>query len=273
MEQINASRIAAPIKNGSTKPYYIVCDNGDTYAVKFKENPQGIKAIINEYICSELAQNLALPVPRPALINISEDFCHLYGEKLNSFLGEQVSNGIHFGTKKIKKAYAIEDSGSLGAMLDYATNLEVISELFIFDLFICNSDRDSNGGNLLFDVSDRKIIVLDHTHAFDLGTIWDATQLNNRIGEPFRVLNPNGYVYRRLIPYVTGFNPFKNILEKLERMTSEEIWHIIKSVPEEWELHEEEQLSLHSYLVDRKDRIKDALPLLKPYMPYWKGGV
>lgn len=273
MELVKASRIAAPIKIGSTRPYYIVCDDGDTYAVKFQQNPQGIKAVINEYICSELATHLTLPVPKPVLIKTNDDFHDLYGEKLSSYIGEEIKPGVHFGTRKIKKAIPIEETGSLGAMLDHAKNIHVLSELFIFDLFICNNDRDSNGGNLLFDMNEKMIIILDHTHVFDLGTIWESQQLNMRIGEPFSIINPSGFIYRRLIPYVTGFNPFKSILDKLKCMTSEHIWHIINSVPSEWMLLEEDKIALHEYLVDRKERIEEVLPLLKPHMPNWKGGV
>ncbi|MNW33493.1 hypothetical protein D3C74_104560 [compost metagenome] len=269
MDLINASRIAAPIKNGSTKPYYIIGEDGNTYAVKFKENPQGIKSIINEYICSELAKILLLPVPEPALVNVSPDFLSIYGKTLGDFIGEEVTHGFHFGTQKIKKAYAIET----GAMIELATNINVISELFIFDLFICNSDRDSNGGNLLFDAKEKKIVILDHTHAFDLGTIWDAQQLRMRIGMPFQLLNPNGFVYKKLIPYVGGFNPFKSILDKLNGMTHEQIWHIIDSVPDEWLLSSEEKIALRDYLCDRKDRIHETLPLLKGCMHNWKGGI
>lgn len=268
MDLINASRIATPINNGSTKPYYIICENGDTYAVKFQQNPQGIKAIINEYICSELAKILFLPIPEPALINITKEFLDVFGEKLSNFIGETIQPGLHFGTKKIKKVFTITST----KMIEEAVNLNVISELFIFDLFICNKDRDSNGGNLLFDKGKNEIVILDHTHVFDLGTIWSASQLNIRIGKPFEILNPDGFVYKKLIPYIEGRNPFDTILDKLTRMTKEQVWHIINNVPEEWLLNDEEKESLLSYLLDRKDRINETLPLLQPYIPRWKGG-
>ncbi|WCT56902.1 hypothetical protein PQ456_05090 [Paenibacillus kyungheensis] len=269
MDTLKANRIMNPIKNGSTLPYYINCEDGQTYAVKFKENPQGIKAIVNEYICSELALLLQLPIPKPVLIHLTEEFCSMYGQKLKEHIGSDILPGVHFGCLKLKKAYPIE----LGSMLNEAINIEIIAELLIFDLFICNSDRDNNGGNLLFDPQQKKIIILDHTHAFDLGTIWEASQLNQRIGEPFTLLNLNGHVYRKLVPYVKGYNPFNSILEKLKTMTTDQIWNIINSVPNEWLLSPDDKLSLNNYLCDRKERIEETLPLLKNNLPSWKGGL
>lgn len=272
MEVKNAIRAAAPIKNGSTRPYYLICDDGCTYAVKFKQNPQGSKAIVNEYICSEMAKILELPIPDPILVNVTDDFLTSNGEKLSEFVGDTILPGTHFGTKKIKKAFSIEQSSAIGSMLDFATNLDVISEIFIFDLFICNKDRDSNGGNLLFDATSNQIVILDHTHVFDLGTIWECSQLNMRIGEPFKLINPEGFVYRRLVPYVVGRNPFGKIINKLNGMTYDQISHIINNIPAEWEITNDEKNALINYLVDRKNRIEEVLPLLKPYMPRWKGG-
>ena len=102
--------------------------------------------------------------------------------------------------------------------------------------------------------------------------MWDATQLRMRIGQPFEMFDTNGYVYKKLVQFVDGNNPFHTILTKLSGMTDERLWHIINSVPAQWGVNDEEKHVLHEYLIDRRNRIEQVLPLLRQYLPRWKGG-
>lgn len=269
MLEVAAVRTVSPIKNGCTKPFFVSCSDGEVYAVKFSQNPEGKRVLINEFVCSKIAEKLELPIPTSALVRCDEQFIQLYGEEIERHILSKLNHdGVHFGTLKIKKTFTITGT----AMLEMAENLEVVPEIFLFDQLICNVDRDSNGGNLLFDASNMKITIIDHTHVFDLGAIWDVHQLKRRIGEPFHAFDSSGFVYKKLVPFIRGNNPFHSIINKMNRITEDDLMHIINSVPEEWGLKEEEGIVLHEYLYDRLSRIEEALHVLKPHLPYWKGG-
>lgn len=96
----------------------------------------------------------------PTLIKVDQSFLEVHGDEISSHIDCEyaVSEGLHFGTRMIKKAYQITNS----KMIEQAVNVNVVPEIILFDQFICNKDRDRNGGNLLFDQTEMKIIVIDH---------------------------------------------------------------------------------------------------------------
>lgn len=44
------------LSNGCTVPYVVWCNDGKKYVVKFPGNPNGDKALINEFIASRLCE-------------------------------------------------------------------------------------------------------------------------------------------------------------------------------------------------------------------------
>jgi hypothetical protein len=48
---------------------------------------------------------------------------------------------------------------------------------------------------------------------------------------------------------------------------------IINTIPEDWQIKDDDKYALHEYLVDRLNRISQVLPVLKQSLPYWKGGI
>lgn len=268
MKTVLAIRTSGEVNNGCTKPYYVACDE-DTYVVKFKENPQGVRVLVNEYVCAEIAAIIELPLPSPALIRASEEFVRNSNQELSIHLGASITSGIHFGTKKVKKAYPITTSD----MLKSAKNINIIPDIILFDQLVCNKDRDSNGGNLLFDPIKKEIVVIDHTHVFDLGSIWTSSDLDRRIGQKFTAFDSSGYVYRKLVPFVKGNNPFHASLDRMARLKAPDLWNIINAIPIEWEVTIQEKNTLNQYIWDRLIRIEQCLPIIRPVFPYWKGGM
>lgn len=268
MKVVDASRPISLIKNGVTKPYLINC-SGEEYVVKFLQNPEGNKALINEYVCAKFAQLLNLPIADPVLVNISEEFLNDYGGVIEEHVEEVVEPGIHFGSKKIKKAFPINST----SLVRKATNKDIIASLILFDHIICNKDRDSNAGNLIYDYSNNKIVVIDHTHAFDIGPLWDDTQLKIRIGEGMNAFDMTGYLYNKLIPFIDGHNPFSNVLFNVGLVSKEILEDIMNNIPQSWNINTKEEVVLVEYLLDRISRVDEILYCLKPVLPNWKGGV
>lgn len=269
MQVVKATRALEGINNGCTKPYYITCDDGEIYVVKFKQNPEGARALVNEFVCGKIAEILELPLAVPVLVEVANEFIYDYGTAIEQHINCATGPGLHFGTKKIKKGVPITNSD----VLKRAKNVNVIPEIIIFDQLICNKDRDRNGGNLLFDMSKMEIVVIDHTHAFDIGPIWTEVDLKQRLGEPFIAFDNSGYVYRKLVPFVTGYNPFQTAIVRVKSLLGATIGNIINEIPNEWQVSDVEKAALYEYIMDRVHRIEEALPVLKPVFPYWKGGV
>lgn len=267
MNVVNAFRPIAPMKNGVTKPYILNC-SGEEYVVKFLQNPDGNKVLINEFVCANIAKFFDLPLAEPALVNIDKQFIEDYGEEINNHVGEKVEPGIHFGTKLIKKAYPINTS----QILKQTINTNIIPSLILFDHIINNKDRDSNRGNLLIDYERKMLVVIDHSHVFDIGPLWDEHQLKIRIGEKISPLDMTGYIYHKLISYIDGHNPFSGVLYKVEHISSESLSNIMYKIPSTWNINNNEKAVLVDYLLDRIERVDEILTNLKPFLPKWKGG-
>lgn len=268
MDVVEAYRPISPLKNGVTKPYIINC-SGEEYVVKFTQNPEGDRALINEFVCAHIADLLDLPLTKPSLIKVNDEFIQDYGDELKQHVTKNIEPGLHFGTKKIQKVFPINTP----QILSRANNKDIIPAIILFDHIICNKDRDSNGGNLIFDYTNNKIIVIDHTHAFDIGPLWNDHQLKLRIGEKITPLEMSGYVYHKLVPYVNGHNPFSTILDKLDSITFDTLTEIMNNIPQSWNISEDEKEMLKRYLMDRIERVDEILDCLKPVLPYWKGGI
>ncbi len=56
---------------GGTQAHLIECSDGDYYAVKFSNNPQGRRTLVNEWITSSVLTHLGLATPQVAAVDLS----------------------------------------------------------------------------------------------------------------------------------------------------------------------------------------------------------
>lgn len=180
-----------------------------------------------------------------------------------------MQSGLHFGSKKVARISPVTSH----KIIEGATNKSSIPSIILFDQLIANGDRDANRGNLLFDMTENKILMIDHSHVFKLGVIWDPIQLRRLIGEPFTVSEHQGIVFSKMAHVVKGNNPFNEILHKMGCISDFQVRHIIEEIPEEWNIDRECKNALCDFICDRLCRISEALAPLQSVLPYWKGGV
>jgi hypothetical protein len=63
---------------GGARAHLLRCDHGD-YVVKFANNPQGRRTLINELIAGRLLQCLGIDMPAIALIRVDDDVLRRHG--------------------------------------------------------------------------------------------------------------------------------------------------------------------------------------------------
>ncbi|MBL0388564.1 hypothetical protein JJB07_18325 [Tumebacillus sp. ITR2] len=261
---VDARRLVRFVKNGCTGPHVITCSDGHNYYVKFAQNEQGIRSLVNEFVCGQLAILVDLPVSPIAIVNIDQTFYNTFESAFETPSGI----GLHFGSREVKKTINVTN----GQIIGQASNADILPTLLLFDHWIHNKDRDSNKGNLLFDLDTKKLVVIDHTHALDLGPIWTGTQLFGRKDDPIEALDLGGYVYRRIVPHISGNNPFASALDKFNSITEQSVRDIISGIPFEWECPDEEKEMLFQYLMERHKLIPTVPQLLQNRLPNWRGG-
>ncbi len=70
LEQIRRMR-------GGAQSHLMRCDDGYYYVVKFQNNPQHRRILVNELLGTRLAARLGLPTTPVAIISVSEDLIRL----------------------------------------------------------------------------------------------------------------------------------------------------------------------------------------------------
>lgn len=269
LEVVKAASIVEPVPLGGTKPFLIYGEDGNQYYAKFKENPESSRILINEYVCSEIADIFEIPKTENVFIEVSEEFVEVFGEEIEEHIEDMPKPGLHFGSLKLNNVVPITNSEAISK----SENPECLSTILLFDHLIGNSDRESNKGNILISESQKRIYAIDHSNAFEIGPLWDATQLKWRLTSPVTPFNMEGYVYSKWTEHIRSPYPFSAFFDNLLRLTDDVLWNIIDETPKEWLITDDEKQMLFQYIVFRRDNIHLLPELLKPKLPYWKGEV
>lgn len=252
---MNIVEIKNKLGNGCTVPYVVWCDDGKTYVVKFPGNPEGKRALVNEFVASKLCEYLELPIMEYKLINIKE-------ENYDKIDKEDIKHieGTAFGTLYDDKLLTILNAG----MISRAQNSYDAIKILIFDLLIGNYDR--NKGNLMIHSISKKIIMIDHTHIFGLGTIWDKYQLPRFINEKFSVLYLHQFNYLNIMNSLKlndiFYSELNKFIKKVKNIKKELVESIMNDIPSDWEVSDEEKQVLVDYIIGRFNRVDEIIELL-----------
>lgn len=241
------------INNGVTDPYIVRCQDQKLYVVKFPGNKETSKVLVSEFIASELCNYLDLPIFDYQLIKVR------YDDYRDDMVEEiQPLEGTAFGTLYDADALTVPNEGSIIR----SQNRNDAIKILIFDLLIGNYDR--NPGNLM--VNSKKIIMLDHSHIFLLGSLWDEKQLLFKKDLPFSVNDLNPKNYRMIMDSLSIGNNLKEELEifikKVKCLEKEQIKQIMNRIPRDWDINKNEKLVLIDFIYNRFQRVEEAIEIL-----------
>jgi hypothetical protein len=212
----------------------MLCSDGHYYVVKFRNNPQGLRILVNEYIAGQLAKLLGLPCPETRVVDVREELIKLTpGLAIELRDGNvPVEPGLAFGSQ-----YPSDPDGSgrrwLHRVRSDFTGLNYPLEnpsdflgILVFDKWTCNTDHRQ----ILFLPSKTtagpryRLIMIDNGFCFN-GINW------NFPNSPILGLYHDWTVYRS----VGDVRCFEDWLCKLEvKITGEELNKIVEGIPEPW---------------------------------------
>lgn len=161
---IEALSLIETFDSGANKPLLItgVDENGKKgdYVVKLRgAERMSVEACMFELLGLFIAKELSINCVSPVIIHISQEFADLLvGRKEWAVATKSI--GYNFGSEYKKDGFTTFISG---AELN-PEELEIVQTIFIFDLFIQNSDRRKEKPNML--VKNKEIIVYDHELSF-----------------------------------------------------------------------------------------------------------
>lgn len=200
--------------------------DGNAYVVKFQNNPQHLRVLVNELIATRLAAVIGLTAPACDVVEVTEWLVENTAELELDFGSrrERCRAGHCFGSRLV---------GGLmpGHLLDYlpedqlneTRNLEEFAGVLALDKWTCNT----NGRQAVFT---RKQRERKYTATFiDYGYCFNAGEWVFR-DSPLRGVYARNAVYRG----VRGWDDFEPWLTRIETVKPEIVWGIAETVPPEW---------------------------------------
>src|SRR5271168_460511 len=142
LEQIRRMR-------GGAQSHLMRCSDGNYYVVKFQNNPQHSRVLVNELLGTRLAARMGLPTTPVALVEVSEELIRLTPELCVELPRSRIpcQAGLQFGScfpgdpRKLALHDFLPDE-----QLREVANLHDFAGMLVFDKWTCNT----NGRQTLF---------------------------------------------------------------------------------------------------------------------------
>ncbi|MFY9728595.1 MAG: HipA family kinase [Bryobacteraceae bacterium] len=244
---------------GGAQSHLLEADDGQWYVVKFRNNPQHRRVLVNELLASRLLAYLQVAAPETALVRLSDRFL-ADNPAINLTLGSRqipVEPGWHFGSRYPGDPARTAVYDYLpDALLPKVANLEDFRAILVFDKWVGNADgrqsifyratvrrQESAGGSLGFVAR-----MIDNGFAFN-GPYWDFPD------SPLQGLYPRRLVYES----VRSLDDFEPWLDQTMHFPEEVIDQAWKAIPPEWIEDEEDAVA---QLLERLFERRKLLPEL-----------
>jgi hypothetical protein len=260
---VNAIRLIRKLRGGA-QAHLMECDDGQFYVVKFRNNPQHRRILVNEWISTVFLRYLQISVPATAIVNLSRDFLAANPEAYIQ-LGSrhvEIEPGWHFGSAypgdpaRIAVYDFIPD-----LLLDKVVNLADFLGVLVFDKWAGNADaRQSvfyrarlkqwvSGGDEYLTRTGFVANMMDHGYVFD-GPHWTFAD------SPLQGLYFRPVVYQK----VRSCDDFQPWLDQVVHFPEEVVDDAVKQLPPEWVEGDEAELEkLLAKLMTRRKRVPDLI--------------
>jgi hypothetical protein len=240
---VTAIRYVTPLREGGSLPGLMEADDLGTYVVKWRGAGQGVKVLVAEVICGELARALGLAVPALVTVDVAAELA--LGEpdpEVQELL--QRSAGRNLGLDYLPGALDFE-AGADGVDAGLA------GRVLWFDALVGNVDRSWRNPNMLF--WHGRLHLIDHGAALTFHHAWSGAAA--AVSRPY---DASAHALIESAPDVPaadaalGASVTRGLLEE-----------VVALVPDEW-LEDDDPAGLRERYVDQLLARLDARPSWLP---------
>jgi hypothetical protein len=211
---------------GGAQAHLMRCSDGFFYVVKFQNNPQHRRILVNEMLGTRLAEHVGLPVPATEVIKVDEWLVERTPE-LNVQLAHttvRCAAGRQFGSR-----YALDPMD--GSVFDYlpvemlgrVRNLATFAGMLAMDKWTGNTDGRQAAFCRKKGGQKYKVIFIDQGYCFNAGK-WTFPD------DPLRGVYSRNEVYAG----IKDWQSFEPWLSRIEEMPEEVVRNIAEQIPVEW---------------------------------------
>ncbi len=247
---------------GGSQSHLMRCSDDHYYVVKFQNNPQHRRVLVNELLATRLATLLGLPTTTGAIIEVSEELIRVTDDLVIEMARQRIpcQAGPQFGSRYPgdPRKLALHDFLPDEKMRQVA-NLHDFAGMLVFDKWTCNTD----GRQILFKKERNEacylMTMIDQGFCFNCGE-WNFPDA------PLRGLYTLRRVYAE-IRSLDDFEPWLSILE--EEFNVGVLFDAANGLPPEW--YEGDTRSLHKLLEDlnrRRSKVRELLQIACQGLPH-----
>lgn len=250
---------------GGAQGHLMRCSDNHYYVVKFRNNPQHLRILANELLATRLAEQIGLPVPMPAVVEVSERLVKHTPELHIQLAHHSVpcEAGLQFGSR-----YAVNPLE--GRVFDYLPT-EMMDRVRNVGTFVgmLNVDKwtgNADGRQAAFWKTSREknytVAFIDQGYCFNAGE-WTFPDY------PLRGVYARNEVYR----HVSGWESFEPWLSRIENMDENQVWNLAGDIPSEWCAGQRNELEkLVQTLIERRGLVRELIESFRvsPRRPFPK---
>ena len=234
---VNARRFIRKMRGGA-QSHLIEADDGGFYIVKFQNNPQHRRILVNEILAAGILAHLQIASPAHQIVNLAPEFLEANPDIYLQTGSRRVSvpPGWHFGSRHPGDPYATAIYDFVpDALLGQVANSEQFLAVLAFDQWMANAD----GRQAIFfraqlkdwlarpGVPPRKLgfvaLMIDHGFVFN-GPHWELPE------SAITGLYPRRVVYR----HVKSIGDFEPWIERIRNFPPEVFDKALRQIPPEW---------------------------------------
>jgi len=275
---LKARRLIRKMRGGA-QAHLLEADDGHFYVVKFRNNPQHRRILVNELVSAVLLKYLGISTPSTAIVEIDEEFLRMCPDTCIQLGTRKISAepGRHFGSQYPgDPARVVVYDFIPDVLLEKVVNREEFLGALVFDKWAGNADARQS---IFFRARLREwmpqspaqpqrmgfvALMLDQGYVFD-GPHWAFND------------SPMTGLYFRPVVYgtVKSLDDFQPWLDRVVNFPEEVLDEACRQVPPEWLDGDERALEqvLEKLLVRRKrvpDLIRDCRKGRVDPFPNWR---
>jgi len=264
---------------GGAQAHLVEAEDGRFYVVKFRNNPQHRRILVNEMIASVFLKYLRIAAPETAIIHLSQDFLDANPEVYIQMGSTRraVEPGWHFGSLYPGDPERVAVYDFLpDALLAKVANLAEFLGMLVFDKWTSNADSRQSVflrarlREWIPNAADHPLrlgfaaLMIDHGYLFD-GPHWEFAD------SPIQGLYFRPLVYES----VRSLDDFQPWLDQVRYFPEEVVDEAARQIPPAWLEGDEEHLErLLERLLERRKHVADLVSdcrkgRVNPF-PHWQ---
>jgi hypothetical protein len=260
---VHANRLIRKMRGGA-QAHLLEADDGHFYVVKFRNNPQHRRVLINEWIASVFLQYLQIAAPETAIVHITPEFLAC-NPGLSIVLGDSrqpVEPGWHFGSRypgdpdRVAVYDFVPDS-----LLDRIENRNEFLGVLVFDKWTGNADARQS---IFLRARLREYVPTFQGHVLRMGFLALMVDHGYIFNGPHwsYIDSPLTGLYYRPVVYsgARSLDDFQPWLDRVIHFPEEVVDDALARLPSEWLNGDRESLySLLEKLMARRRRVPGLL--------------